>query len=232
MGSRQEPLSVLGECCRRVYLDETPEQFWLRLNEEAVRRQTALQAIDNVQAAQYTFKPAINSRSRQVRLVRAVTIAHLMLPPCAKRPICLTPLAPDSVFHCVDEQVFAFVPSHLPGCSKCSTRGVLQHFRACCTCYHAIGDPVRAASPDIDFDRGAPQLFTFTFTCVRMMTPLTRDCVATAAHTSSETLLWRPPDSHAAPVQRDTGCYGNRYANANCTALHALTFTTANVMRF
>lgn len=53
--------------CRRVHLDETQEEFWLRLNEEAARRQTALQAIENVQAAQYTFQPAINPKSRQVR---------------------------------------------------------------------------------------------------------------------------------------------------------------------
>lgn len=68
MGSlfRRRVLRGRAAPCRRVHLDETQEEFWLRLNEEATRRQTALQAIENVQAAQYTFQPAINPKSRQV----------------------------------------------------------------------------------------------------------------------------------------------------------------------
>eukprot|EP00892_Ulva_mutabilis_P001891 jgi/Ulvmu1/11702/UM008_0113.1 len=60
------PEDVLAASTRRVHLDETPEEFWLRLNEEAVKRATALQAIDNIQAAQYSFQPAINSKSRRM----------------------------------------------------------------------------------------------------------------------------------------------------------------------
>lgn len=71
-----------------MHLEETQEEFWLRLNDEAARRQTALQAIENVQAAQHTFQPTINPKSRQVRRPHAhpPPTPHCARPSAAEGP--------------------------------------------------------------------------------------------------------------------------------------------------